>query len=85
MALLGTLIDTRTVALAATASTGFAHSLGAAPDMVWGAASFATGSLSTNFPYFCASADSASVSVQNRGTTAETFSVYSMRAHSVIR
>lgn len=83
MAVIGTFVDTRTVAAAATASAGFAHSLGAAPHMVWAVASYATASLSTNYPYFAAQADSASVTYYNRGTVAETFSVFTQRLHSI--
>ncbi len=85
MALVGTFTETRTVAAAATASAAYAHSLGATPHMVWAVASYATASLSTNFPYFAAQADSASVTYFNRGTAAETFSVFSQRLHSIIQ
>lgn len=84
MAVVGTFTDTRTIAAAATASGGFAHGIAAGtPHMVWACASYATASLSTNFPYFAASKDSASVTFYNRGLTAETYSVYTQYLHSI--
>lgn len=85
MALVGTLVDTRTVAAAATASGTFAHGLGGTPHFVWAVAVYATAELRTSIPYFAAQMDSASVTFFNRGAVAETFSVYSMRLHSIIQ
>lgn len=85
MALVGTLVDTRTVAAAATASGTFTHGIGLAPHIVFAVPVYATGSLSTTFPYFAAQMDSASVTFFNRGTVAETFSVHAIRLHTIIQ
>lgn len=85
MALLGAFIDVRTVAAAATASGTFTHGLPATPDVVFAAAVYATTSLATEFPYFCATMGAASVTYFNRGKVAETFSVVSPVFHSIIR
>lgn len=85
MALLGTLIDTQTVACAATASTTFTHAIGAAPDAIISMASYSTVSLATEFPYLAVSLGSVSVTIFNRGKVAETVTACTARFHSIIR
>lgn len=85
MTLVANYVDIRTVAAAATASAGFAHALPGTPHMVWGVPAYAAGTLTTEFPYFAAQMDSASVTYFNRGKTAETYSVNSFYLHTEIR
>lgn len=82
---IGTFIDTRTISCGKTASASITHGLGVAPHMVWGTAKRVnTANTSNVVPYFAASANSASVSVFNRGAREETWTVCSARFHSLI-
>ena len=85
MALIGTLIDSRSLAVAGTASGTFTHGLARVPHIVYAMASHATSSLATNFPYLAATWDSASVTVFNRGTVAETWTILTQFCHSIIQ
>ena len=84
---IGTFIATNTITIDATGSSTLAHGLSQSPHMVWGVARFRSTVWGTNslMPYFTAKADSASVTVFNRGESAETFSVFSVFLHSLIR
>jgi len=85
---IGTYVDTRTISCAATASSTITHGLSNAPHIIIGTAKFNSSgfvSSSTGYPYFSAKGDSASVSVWNRGLTAETWSVSSIFLHTIIR
>lgn len=83
---IGTYIDTRTVAVAATTTTVITHGLSQSPHMVWGTAKgYRIDISSTVFPYFSALANSASVTVFNRGLADETWTVCSAFLHTIIR
>ena len=85
--MVGTVCDWYEITSAATGSSTLAHGLSQSPHMVWGVARFRSTVWGTNslMPYFTAKADSASVTVFNRGESAETFSVFSVFLHSLIR
>ena len=84
---IGTFTQTATATVAATASTTLTHGLSNAPHMVWGVARFRSTVFTTasTLPYFCAKADSASITAFNRGELAETYSVYAIFLHSIVR
>lgn len=88
MALLGSFIDSRTIAsIASNGSTAFAHGLPAAPDFViaipLGAATTASGS-SIAFPRVTSDATNVSVFGTGVDNTA-VFRMISVVAHSIIR
>jgi len=79
--------DTRTLSLAATASGTLTHGLARTPHWILGTAKFATTKLNSAkaVPYFSCKAGSASVSVFNRGQSAETWTVTTQYLHSLIQ
>ena len=85
MALLGTYIDSRTLAALTTgASTSYAHSLGAAPDIIIVNENATTNS--TTAIKLAWTADATNVTVYNHGQNAtSTLNAVAIRAHSIIR
>lgn len=83
---IGTYVDTRTISVAATTSGTLTHGLSQAPHMVWAAAKGNRIDISsTQFPYFSVLANSASLTVFNRGVAAETWTVCSWFIHTLAR
>jgi hypothetical protein len=85
MALLGSYIDSRTLAaIASGGSSSYAHGLGAAPDIVIIHENTTTNS-TTNIK-LAWKADATNVSVYNHGAgTSATLNAIAIRAHSIIR
>ena len=85
---LGTFITTATVRLCATGSSTMTHGLGAAPDFVWATQKQNALSLTNSQNVgFCAGglANTASITVFNRGRLAGTWTVCMARFHSIIK
>lgn len=86
MALLGTLIDARTIAsIASNGSASFAHGLPATPDFVFisGFTSATVASGASALPSY--SADATNVSLWGTGVNGNITKVLSMVAHSIVR
>ena len=84
---IGTFIDTKTVAVAATASATLTHGLSTSPHMVWAQARASdTSSVASGGPAYLGIAfGSASISCYNRGPISDTWTVCAAFWHSIIR
>lgn len=83
---IGTFMTTQTVSIAATSSTTLTHALSTTPHLVWATLRSNVGNQSSSsVPYIALAANSASLTVWNRGQIAATWTVAAAFFHSTIQ